>query len=147
MRRSRLFIGAAAFVAASLIASGASAQDTTVSAGAVVPEYSVASFVGALDASPATIEKLGAASSIKAENITLVDVNTFAANDTAKAVDAAIEKHAEHIIGLRAKLADQPAVAEVLAKHTPAVSIDDVVGVEVQAEDKLVIYYRGKEGQ
>lgn len=147
MRRSRLFIGAAAFVAASLIASGANAQDTTVSTGAVVPEHSVASFVGALDASAATLEKLDAATAIKAENVTLVDVNSFASTDTAKAVDAAIEKHAEHLTTLRTKLAAQPAVAEALAKHTPAIAMDDVVGAEIQANDKLVIYYRAKAEQ
>ena len=106
--------------AATLVASTASAQDTTVSTGEIVVPPSAASFAAAIDATPATIEKLGTLESLKAEDVTLVDVHTLAVTDSAAVHGALERKNAEHTEQLRTSLAANAAISEALAAHTPA---------------------------
>jgi hypothetical protein len=128
--------------AATLVASTASAQDTTVSTGEIVVPPSAASFAVAIDATPATIEKLGTLESLKAEDVTLVDVHTLAVTDSATVHGALERKNAEHTEQLRTSLAANAAISEALAAHTPAVSVSNVIAAEVTADNKVVLFYK-----
>lgn len=132
--------------AATFVASGASAQDTTVSTGEVVVPPTAASFVAAIDATMPTIEKLGTLEAVKAEDITLVDLRTLVAQDSA-GVKGAIERNEAHIEHLRTSIGANAAISEALAAHTPALSVSDVVAAEVSADNKVVVYYKVKEAK
>lgn len=144
MRKSRLFAGVATLFAATFVASSASAQDTTVSTGEIAAQPTVASFVIAIDATPATIEKLATLESLKAEDVTLVDVHALAMSDSA-AVKGAIERNKEQTEQLRTSLSANAAISEALSAHTPALSASDVVAAEVTADNKVVVFYKAKD--
>ncbi len=143
MRKSRLYAGVAAVFAATFVAASANAQDTTVSTGEIAAAPTVESFVVAIDATPATLEKLGALESLSSENVTLVDVHTLAMSDSA-AVKGAIERNKEQTEQLRTALSGNAAISQALSAHTPAVEASDVVAAEVTADNKVIVYYKAK---
>ena len=147
MSKSRLFVGVATLFAATLVASSASAQDTTVSTGEVVVPPTAASFAAAIEATPATIERLATLESLKAEDVTLVDVKALAMADSATVKGALERKNAEHTEHLRTSLGANAAISEALAAHTPVLTVSDVVAAEVTAENKVVLFYKAKDAK
>lgn len=143
MRRSRLFAGVAALFATAFLAGNAKAQDTTVSTGEIAALPTAETFVVAIDATPATIEKLGALESLSSENVTLVDVHTLVMTDSA-AVKGAIERNKEQTEQLRTAIGANAAISQALAAHSPAVEASDVVAAEVTADNKVIVYYKAK---
>jgi hypothetical protein len=132
--------------AATFVAASANAQDTTVSTGEIAAQPTVESFVVAIDATPATIEKLNALESLSSENITLVDVHTLAMSDSA-AVSSAIERNKEQTEQLRTSISANPAIGQALSSHTPPLQPSDVVAAEVTADNKVIVYFKREESK
>ena len=132
-------------VAAAFVATAASAQDTTVSTGEIAAAPTAASFAAAIEATPATIERLGTLESLKAEDVTLVDVHTLAMVDSAAVHGALDQKNKEQTEQLRTSLGANAAIREALSANTPALTVSDVVAAEVTMDNKVVLYYKAKD--
>jgi hypothetical protein len=136
----------AAVALVALGTSAANAQDTTrkdttrkEARGDVVAMPTTATLIAAIEASPATVAKLGSFKPM-AEKIQVVDIATVATAPTdVEAVKAAVEKNKDGIAKLQEELKKHDVVTTALSASAPKPEPGDVVAAEIQ-EDRLVVF-------
>ena len=136
------FLAVAAFVAFG--ASAANAQDTTrkESTGEVKTMPTVASIVTIVDASLASAGKVGALKMETPPTIEFVDVKTVATAESDQAIiKTAVEKNKDGIKQLQDELKKHPNIVTAISTQELKPEPGDVIGVDVTADNKLVIYF------
>jgi hypothetical protein len=98
-----------------------------------------ATLIAAIEASPATVAKLGSFQPM-AEKIQVVDVTTVAtAPADVEAVKAAVEKNKDGIAKLQEELKKHEVVTTSLSGSAAKPEPADIVGAEIQ-DDRLVVF-------
>jgi hypothetical protein len=145
MRKPTLLV-IATLASGLLVAASAGAQDTTVSKGDVARPATLASLVAAINYTATTVETLKGRAIIKSGDVSLANARVLTAEKGDDVLNADLERHAAEIAQLRAILAKQPELTALLSNQTPKLTTNDVIAVDAQADGKLVIFYRTKDG-
>jgi hypothetical protein len=119
----------------------AQAQDTVVSKGSVDRSAAFAQMLGAIMATPASIEFLKSRAAISPGAVTLINAADLSAGQSDTVLNLHLQRHAALTEQLRATLSTRPELTALLAKYTPKLAAADVIAVDTRTQG-VTIYYR-----
>lgn len=146
----KIYVLAAAAMAVALGTSSLNAQDTTKkdttrkeSKGEVVMKpVTVASIVTVIDASLANAGKVSAMKPETPPALELVDIQPVLATEAdQKILKEALDKNKDSIKQLESVLKANTTIKAALDNHPAKPDTDDVVAVDVQAGNKVIVYF------
>lgn len=138
-------LAAAAFAAVAFGTSSLCAQDTTrkESKGEVAMQpLTVSALVTIIDASLANAGKVTAMKPESPPMLELVDIQPVLATEAdQKIIKEALDKNKDSIKQLESALKANTTIKAALDNHAAKPDADDVVAVDVQADNKVVVYF------